>query len=323
MGYSPKEMIGKKPSFWKMNKPAGFFSVMWRTIYFSKKPFLGELQDKKKNGENFTAEVHIAPVLNNKGRILSFVVIERDITENKKLDTAKKEFISFAAHQLKTPISSIGLAAEMMSRELSDKIHKNSKEYLKMIRGSVKNMTDLVGLFLNVSRMELGTFEISPQMLAMNKIIEENINKIMPQIKNKGLQLKKNIQKDLPALKIDPKIMEIILENIFSNAIKYTEKGGAISVKANEEKKEILIKISDTGWGVPRHQQPFIFEKMFRADNVKNSKEGGTGLGLYLVKSLVEQIGGRIWHEPKNKKGTTICLALPKSGMVVKTQNKK
>ena len=119
LGYKQKDLIGRKPNFWMEDMPNKFFGQMWRTIYFNKEPFVGEIQDRKKDGEIFTAEIRIAPVLDKNGQILSFVGIERDITEAKRLDTAKTEFISMAAHQLRTPITNVSLTAEMLLGGLS------------------------------------------------------------------------------------------------------------------------------------------------------------------------------------------------------------
>lgn len=122
--------------------------------------------------------------------------------------------------------------------------------------------------------------------------------------------------KNIPlSLKYDPDLTEIILQNLLSNAIKYTPPFGKIKLEVKKIDKKILIKISDNGYGIPRKQQNRIFEKLFRADNVKQKDTDGTGLGLYIVKMVVEEVGGMIWFESKENVGTTFYVTLPASGM--------
>jgi len=320
MGYKQKELVGKKPNFWMENMPNKFFAQMWRSIYFSKEPFVGEIQDRKKDGEIFTAEVRIAPVLDKNGQILSFVGIERDVTEAKRLDTAKTEFISLAAHQLRTPITAISLTAEMLLGGLSGKMNKESEEYLVEIMDGVKKMSEMIEMFLNVSRIEMKTFEVMPQPSNIAKIIEENIKSVLPQIKKRELELRKNISEELPVINVDAKVMDIILENLLSNAIKYTQNKGIISVDAQKYRESIMIKISDTGYGIPKKQQDKVFEKLFRADNTEQ-KIDGVGLGLYLCKSLIEQSGGKIWLSSEENKGTTFYVDIPLTGMKKNSKN--
>ena len=313
-GYKQNEFIGKKLNFWMKDTPNKFFENMWHSIYFNKEPFIGEIQEKKKSGDIFTAEIRIAPVLDKNGQIISFVGIERDITEIKKLDIAKTEFISLAAHQLRTPITNINLTAEMLLNKIIGKMNKESEEHLIEIIDGVKKMSDMIELFLNVSRIEMKTFEVMPHPINMAKIIDENIKMVMPQIKNRGLNIRKNIPSDLPIIDVDPKIMNIILENLLTNAIKYTSIEGLINVEAEKFEDTVVIKISDTGYGIPKKYQEKVFEKLFRIENASQNIEG-VGLGLYLCKSLLEQIGGKIWLKSEINKGSTFYVSMPLSGM--------
>ena len=310
MGHRQKELIGKKPNFWMEDMPNKFFGQMWDSIYFDKKPFVGEIKDRKKNGEIFTAEIRISPILDNNGKILSFVAIERDITEAKRLDTAKTEFISLAAHQLRTPITTVSLTVEMMLSGLQGKINKETEEYFNDIMLNIKKMSEMIETFLNVSRIEMKTFQTSPRLVNIAEIIEENIKSVMPQITNKNLYLKKDIPPGLPKVMIDPRIMDIVLENLLSNAIKYTQERGLVGVEAQGSRDSVIIRVFDTGCGIPKKQQSKVFEKLFRADNVGEKTEG-VGLGLYLCKSLIEQSGGKIWLKSEKDKGSIFYVSIP------------
>jgi PAS domain S-box-containing protein len=321
LGHKQKELIGKKPNFWMEDMPNKFFRQMWQKIYFDKEPFIGEIQDRKKDGDLFTAEIRIAPVLDKNGKILSFVGIERDITEAKRLDTAKTEFISLAAHQLRTPITTVNLTAELLLGGLSGKINKETEEHLQEIMVGVKKMSEMVELFLNVSRIEMKTFEVLPRPLNVAKIIEENIKYIMPQIKKKDIELRKNISKNLPIVNVDHNVMDIILDNLLSNAIKYTPSNGVIKVEAEKEMDNLIIKVSDTGCGILKKYHENIFEKLFRAENMAQ-KVAGVGLGLYLCKALIEQAGGKIWLDSETNKGSTFFVSIPLNGMRINKRAK-
>ncbi|MDP3882511.1 MAG: PAS domain S-box protein [Candidatus Staskawiczbacteria bacterium] len=310
LGYKQKELIGKKPNFWMEDMPNKFFSQMWSAIYFSKKPFVGEIKDRKKDGDVFTAEIRIAPVLDKNNQILSFVGIERDITEAKRLNEAKTEFISLAAHQLRTPITNINLTAEMLIDGLAGKLDKESDGYLNDIMIGIQKMSEMIELFLNVSRIEMKTFKFTPQPCNISQIIEENVKLILPQTNSRELEIKKNIPQDLPIIMIDPKAMNIVLENLLSNAIKYTPSKGMIKVEAERYRDNIIIKISDTGCGIPKNQQRKIFDKLYRVENTSQKIEG-VGLGLFLVKSLVEQAGGKLWLKSEINKGSSFYVSIP------------
>jgi len=310
LGYRQKELVGRKPNFWMEDMPNKFFGQMWNAIYFNKKPFIGEIQDRKKNGDIFTAEIRIAPVMDKNSQILSFVGIERDITESKRLDQAKTEFISLAAHQLRTPITGVSLAAEMLLRGAVGKIGKESEEYLENITDGVQKMSEMIELFLNVSRIEMKTFPLSPRPINISQVIDENIKAILPQLKRKELEFRKSVADDLPVVNFDKKVLDIVLENLFTNAIKYTQSRGVIGIEAERYRDNITIKVFDTGCGIPEEQQKKVFDKLFRADN-SSQKVEGVGLGLYLSKSLIEQSGGKIWLKSEKNAGSAFYVSIP------------
>ena len=314
-GFSLAEIISQKPSLWGKQMPSGFYKRFWRTIKEYKKPFVGEIKNKRKNGALYAAEIKVSPVLDEQGQVKFFVGIERDVTEQKELDRAKTEFISLAAHQLRTPLTTISLTSEMLLKGIGGKIAKKSKQYLKDIFFEVKDMAEMIEVFLNVSRIEMGGFPIEPKPLKVFDVIERQISAINPQIKNKKITLQKDYAKSLPVLSLDKKVMEIVLENLLSNAVKYTNEGGRILVGAKEAAGGLLIEISDTGLGIPLNQRSQIFSKMFRADNVKKIKSEGSGLGLYVAKSLIDQAGGKIWFNSKEGEGASFYVSLPKRGM--------
>lgn len=260
----------------------------------------------------------------NQGEKIATIAQGQDITELKRIDKSKNEFLSMASHQLRTPLSIIRLSAEMLKKETENiQLSEDGAMHLKDISDISKEMTDLIETFLNVSRIEMETVIIDPRPSDLIKIVDHLAKEIMPLAKNKELKFKTAYATDLPLINLDKKILNLALENLLTNAIKYSDDKGLISLEVAKTDSEAVIKVSDSGWGIPKDQQAKIFEKMFRAENVKKAnKTEGTGLGLYIVKFAMEKAGGRIWFESEENKGTTFYLAIPLSGMKEKNMDR-
>jgi hypothetical protein len=318
-GYKPEELIGKTSSYWSnytnKNSDPNFYQKIRQQTKIEKKPFYGEFTTLKKNGEKYIAEVYIAPVLDEKGEIIFFVRLERDITESKEIDRAKTEFVSIASHQLRTPLAMIGLAVEMLLGGMSGTCDPEANKQLEDIYRDVRGMSKLIDSLLNVSRIEMRTMVIAPEPTNLKDILTDVLKELLPQMKNKSLQIKAFYDQALPIINIDQNLIRIVLQNLISNAIKYTPENGTVSCEMKSNGQDALIKISDTGCGIPENQQNKIFDKMFRASNVIEQGKDGIGLGLYIVKSIVSQYGGKIWLNSKTGRGTTFYITVPLSGM--------
>ena len=316
-GYTFAQMKGKTPSLWGKQMENDFYKGFWHTIN-SKKPFLGEIRNKRSSGLVYWAEIHVAPVLDPQDNIIYFVGIERDITKAKEVDQAKTEFVSLASHQLRTPLSAINWYTEMLLDGDAGEITKDQENYLKEIYTGSQRMVDLVNSLLNVSRLELGTFIVEPAKAHLKDICEDVLKELDSQIKKKQQEVTTNYDSKVPEMLVDPKLTRIIFQNLLSNAVKYTPDKGKVQVSIEinpKNDKEILIQVSDTGYGIPKHQQDKIFTKLFRADNVKKMESEGTGLGVYIIKQIIDTAGGKIWFASEEDKGTTFYITIPKSGM--------
>ncbi|MEK7585066.1 MAG: ATP-binding protein [Patescibacteria group bacterium] len=269
---------------------------------------------KAKNGRLFPVAMMIAPLL-NKGEVSGAIILFRDVTRDREIDQAKSEFVSLASHQLKTPLSAINWYSETILGEEVGPLNDKQKEYVKNLYDANRRMVELVNSLLNVSRIDLGTFAIDPVAVDFAKVAEEVLTELTPQITDKHLNLEKAYDPALPPIKADPKLVRIIFQNLLSNAVKYTGPSGRVALAVKKEGQNVLIRIVDTGFGIPAADQPKIFTKLFRADNVRDKEAEGTGLGLYLVKAVVEAAKGRIWFESLEGKGTTFFVTLPLSGM--------
>jgi signal transduction histidine kinase len=197
------------------------------------------------------------------------------------------------------------------------KITKEQKDYLEEVYSSNKRMVELVNSLLNLSRLDLGTFTVNPEACDLTEISKNVLKELSSIIKTKKMKIEQDYEKGLKEIKVDKKLTRMIFQNLLTNALKYTPDKGKVSVSIKQEEKNILIEVKDTGYGIPKKDQPKIFGKLFRADNVKNETDG-TGLGLYIVKSILEQSGGRIHFVSEENKGTSFFVKIPLSGMKAK-----
>lgn len=252
----------------------------------------------------------------------------RDITEEKKIDRAKSEFVALASHQLRTPISAIGWFSEMLLAGDSGPITPEQKEHLSQIYQSNERMASLVNSLLNVSRLEMGNISIKPELVDLGHLSHSLLQQIIKKQKiERNLTITEKYDPHLVKLNVDPELMKVVLQNLFSNAFKYSPQNGKITIaiipsgqkqetNAKNSNEGVLIQISDTGCGIPEGQRDKIFTKLFRADNAKAKEPDGTGLGLYIAKEILIQTGGKIWFESIENHGSTFFIWLPTTGMI-------
>lgn len=325
-GFALEDILGKKAGnidLWGGQMDAAFYKKMWEVIKVKKQVFSGEINNRRRNGEKYIAAVSVSPVLNNQGEVIFFVGIERDITKEKEADKAKTEFVSLASHQLRTPLSAINWYVEMLLAGDAGKINDEQKQYLEEVYRGNQRMVDLINALLNVSRIDLGTFAIDPELIDVSSLAKSVVKDLTPKIKAKKQKVVENYDSQVPLIKLDPKLIRIVFDNLLSNAVKYSPEKAKIEVSISKDSKNLLIKVQDNGYGIPLADQPKIFEKLFRADNIKDKETDGTGLGLYIVKAIVLAGGGQVSFESAENKGTTFNIKLPLSGMKPKTGNRE
>ncbi|MFH0892703.1 MAG: PAS domain S-box protein [Candidatus Falkowbacteria bacterium] len=313
-GYSQSEIIGEKiggRKLWGGTKDSDYYNAMWTRIRDEKKTFIGELKNKRKDGTEYEAEIRISPVFDDNKDILFYIAIERDITEQKEIDRAKSEFVSLASHQLRTPLSSISLSAELLLKDAAGQVTKEQAEYLNDIYEDVFKMSELINALLNISKIEMGTFVAEPEPAEIVDLIDCALAEVETQIKNKKIDVAKNIDRMVPTIEVDKNIIRVVMHNLLHNSIKYSGAGGRIEINAKRAGGSIILSVKDNGVGIPSRQQSKIFSKYFRADNVKKIEASGTGLGLYISRSLLEEVGGKIWFESRINQGTVFSFSLP------------
>ncbi len=275
-----------------------------------------------KPGEKISIAASVATLQRDKN-IFGVVIVMRDVTKEREISRMKTEFVSIASHQLRTPLSSIKWLLEMVINGDAGKINEKQLDYLDSAYKSNQRMIRLVNDLLNISRIESGRIAIEPKPTDMLEMANNVIREITPRALNKKqtLVLKKPSKK-IPVINIDPKLIYQVLANLVSNAINYSPPGTKIEVGIKKQKNDIVAYVKDNGIGIPKRQQEHIFNKFFRADNAIPMETEGTGLGLYVAKSVIESSGGKIWFKSKENKGSTFFFALPISGSHAKKGEK-
>ncbi len=230
-----------------------------------------------------------------------------DVTHFKELDRIKNEFVSAVSHDLRSPLTAILGYVELLER--AGPLNDTQKEFVKRVRLSVENITALINDLLDLGRIEAG-FDLEKEVVSIVSVLRYAIESGREQAEKKGVCFHSMVEENLPTVFGNAVRLRQMLDNIIGNAVKYTPIGGCVTVTAEGRGQQVIIRISDTGPGIPPSEQPYIFNKFFRGSNVA-SETSGTGLGLAIVKSIIESHHGRVWVESEVGKGTTFTVVLP------------
>lgn len=269
--------------------------------------FKEEVQIEK----DFILEISTVPIMREKEK-LGLLVILHDITREKLVERMKTEFVSLAAHQLRTPLSAIKWTLKMvLDKDLGD-ITKEQAEFLEKTYNSNERMISLINDLLNVTRIEEGRYLYKTALVQFEGLVEEVLNDYKSEIKRKNIKFRfEKPEKKMPKVKLDVEKMKLAVSNLLDNAIRYTLSGGKVSVTLKCEEKKIKFLVEDSGIGVSKDQQKRLFTKFFRGANAVRTETEGSGLGLFIAKNIIEAHGGKIWFESEESKGSTFCFSLP------------
>ncbi len=232
----------------------------------------------------------------------------------KEMDQMKIDYISHLSHELRTPLTVIKEASSMLQQGVFSKFPAKQEELFNVVNEECERLISSVNRILDFSRMEAGKMYFSFQQADISQVIEKSILKMTPLLQNKKINLIKEIANNIPPLAMDRERIEEVLENLLSNAWKYTPAEGTISISANQnaEKGIIEISITDNGIGIPEDGLQLVFDKFKRVDERRGAIRG-TGLGLAIVRHIINKHGGRIWVKSKVGEGSTFTFSLPVS----------
>ncbi len=241
-----------------------------------------------------------------------------DITEKKELEQAKAEFLSLASHQLRTPLTAVKWYIDLLRSSKSINVPDTVRTYLEKIYVGNQRMIDIVATLLNLSRLETGTLQIETRDTDMTLLVRDILDEIEPQRVAKQLTITSEID-TLHVIGSDPSLVRICIQNLLTNALRYTPQGGEVRMIGRCDEKSCMVQVADTGVGIPAQEQHNIFSKMYRAANARKVEAKGTGLGLYMTKAFVEKLGGSIEFASIEGKGSTFTLTIPDRKQLSKT----
>jgi len=263
----------------------------------------------RKNGTRFPVSRSVAPI--KKGNILGAVVVFRDITKEEELDKAKTEFIYLVSHQLRTPVSALNWIIESLQISFTG-MNEKQKSYFNDIKVSIARLVKLVEDLLTASRAWLGKQPLKTQKVNLADFIRDSLKTIEPYATSKAHMVKfDKLSEVCPEIEADSELLYSVFQNLVSNAIEYSAAGTVVTIELESADGLAKISIHNDGPAIPKEEQAHLFERFFRGESVKKVKPEGTGLGLFIVKSLIEKVGGEVGFKSEEGKGTTFWFSVP------------
>lgn len=252
-----------------------------------------------------------AQVVDNEQKLIGIVTIFRDVTKEKEIDRMKTELVSMVAHELRSPLTSIAGFSELL---LDKGLTKNqAHEYADIILKESHRLGDLINKFLDISRIESGKSQVNKMALHLRYIIENLLELNLYQAEKKGIKVDINIPQDLSPVMVDKEMIEEVILNLFSNAVKYSPENTKVTIFVEDKDDEMIVGVKDQGYGISKKSLPNIFNKFYRVtDNELVREISGSGLGLSLVKEIIKAHGGSVWVESELGKGSTFYFSIPK-----------
>ncbi|MBI5599691.1 MAG: PAS domain-containing protein [Deltaproteobacteria bacterium] len=233
----------------------------------------------------------------------------RDITEEKRVEAIKKDFVANVSHELRTPLASIkGYAETLLDGGMEDE--KTLKEFLGVIDRHATRMSRLIDDLLVLSKLESHQMPMVVEAVDIRELISSIAEGFKKQALDKGIRLELSMASALPSVLSDRVRLEQVMVNLLDNAIKYTPAAGSVLVAASVTNGTVRVDVRDTGMGIPSSDIPRIFERFYRVDRARSREMGGTGLGLAIVKHIIHALNGRVWVESTPAKGSTFSFTL-------------
>jgi two-component system sensor histidine kinase ResE len=255
--------------------------------------------------------VVMSPLYNGE-QIRGAVAVIRDMTEERRLDKLRKDFIANVSHELRTPISMLQGYSEAIIDDIAE-TEQEKKEIAEVIYEESLRMGRLVNELLDIARMEAGHIQLQEEPVNIHEFIERVVRKFQGLSKEKSIALSYScVNCDDSMFSFDPDRMEQVFTNLIDNAIRHTEPSGRVDVKATIIENGLKVDVHDSGSGIPNEDLPFVFERFYKADKARTRRKGGTGLGLAIVKNIIDAHQGQISVHSKVNEGTTFSFVLPR-----------
>lgn len=250
------------------------------------------------------------PLFNDNEKIIGILVEVKDISESKKLEQMKLDFVSIVSHELRGPITSIKGYLDVLLKEAAE-LEVEHREFVQRAFFANERELETIEALLNVSKIEQGMIKVNLEPLRLEDIISSVVTEWQEAAKGKNLELKFIYPHlTLPNILADRDRLRDVLTNLISNSVKYTHEGSIVLV-VTQKGKELITSIEDSGPGIPEELKTKLFQKFYRGERSLTESTPGTGLGLYITKSFVELMKGKIWYESRLDRGSTFFFSLP------------
>jgi signal transduction histidine kinase/HAMP domain-containing protein len=262
-----------------------------------------------RDGEEHFFLPEAVPILDEERRLIGVTLIFSDVTMLRKLDEVKSGLISTVSHELKTPLTSIRLAAHALLSEKLGPLNPKQAELVAAAREDSDRLNRIIENLLDIGRLESKQYTVELLPVSPEQVFFNVVDAMRPSFVDRGVSLEVDLPADIPEVLADRLRLEIVITNLLSNGLKFTPPGGKVTVSARQEKNEVVFAVEDTGWGIPEESLPHVFEKFFRVPG-RGGQQSNTGLGLAIVKEIVEAHGGRVGVTSKSGEGTTFTFTL-------------
>jgi two-component system phosphate regulon sensor histidine kinase PhoR len=238
------------------------------------------------------------------------VLVLHDITELRRLERVRRDFVANVSHEFKTPLTAIqGFAETLLSGALDDKA--NRAHFVEIIRDHARRLARLTDDLLKLARIEAGRLELEIRPVRVEALVNGCVETARVSAKARGVQIHVDLQENAPPVRGDGAQLGEVLQNLIDNAVQYTPSDGQIEVKARSNGHDVVFTVSDTGIGIPESDLERIFERFYRVDDARSREAGGTGLGLSIARHIVDAHGGRIWVESAVGQGSRFHFSVP------------
>lgn len=246
--------------------------------------------------------------------IVLFIIaatITRGFERLAEANRIKSEFVSVVSHQLRSPLSNLKWVIEILMSGKISLVSEKQLEYFKILKENNSRMTELVSDLLTVSRIEQGKLPLKNKNFFLKELIEEAVEETKLFARALNVEIKFKAEESLPQVFSDPSQIRLVIDNLLDNAIRYIKEKGKVEIRLEKIDKNFYFEIKDNGVGIPKDDQKYIFQKFFRSENVMRHQTKGSGLGLYIAKSIINKSGGKINFKSKEGQGSTFWFTLP------------
>jgi signal transduction histidine kinase len=252
----------------------------------------------------------VTPLRTPEGTVYGVLTILQDVSQFKELDRQKSDFIATLSHEFRTPLTSVNMAVDILNQQILGPLNPKQKELIESAREDCFRLTKMARELLQLSKLESGRVQLTNEELDIASVVNFSLRPLQLPFSEKNIRLQTDMPAGLPHIVADEQQISWVITNLVTNALKYTDAGGTVTVRAREEQGAVLLEVADTGRGIAPEHLERIFDKFVQI-KASDATPGSVGLGLAIAKEIVEVYGGRIWADSEQGKGSVFSFLLP------------